>query len=85
MPILSATMQTGINTIGKRTKGGFTSTATATGTGKTLQTATSAAQANAKAAISFQSASSNRGTIGTWQLSNGTNSIGTSTLIGNAY
>lgn len=85
MPILSATMQTGINTIGKRTKGGFTSTATATGTGRTLQTATSAAQANAKAAISFQSASSNRGTIGTWYLSNGTNSIGTSTLIGNAY
>ena len=78
-------MQTGINTIGKRTKGGFTSTATATGTGKTLQTATSAAQANAKAAISFQSASSNRGTIGTWYLSNGANSLGTSTLIGNAY
>ena len=85
MPILSATMSTGINTIARRTRGGFTSSATASGTGSTSAAAISAAQANARAAISFQSAINNRAAIGTLYLSNGTLSTGTSTLIGNAY
>ena len=85
MPILAATMSTGINTIARRTRGGFTSSATASGTGSTSAAAISAAQANARAAISFQSAINNRAAIGTLYLSNGTLSTGTSTLIGNAY
>ena len=84
MPTLTATMSTGINTIPTRTKGGFKSTATATASG-TRTGCVASAQSAAKAKISFASATSNRGPIGTWYLSNGSLSTGTTATLGNAY